>query len=44
MVIEVINMSFTSSIKELDRWCVHTNHIIMVKRGKLNGLIKDEDR
>ena len=37
-------MSFTSSIKELNNWCVLTDHIIMVKNGKLNGLIKDFDR
>jgi hypothetical protein len=35
---------FTSSIWELDRWCVLTNHIIVVKGGKLCGLVKMEDR
>lgn len=35
---------FTSSIKELDCWCVRTNHIIMVRDGKLCGLITEFDR
>lgn len=35
---------FTSSIKELDAWCIRTNHIIVVKRGKLNGLFMELDR
>ena len=37
-------MSFTSSIRELDRWCVVTNHIVMVRNGKLCGLVKEFDR
>ena len=39
-----MNNGFTSSIRELDRWCVRTNHIILVKNGKLKGLVKSEDR
>ena len=35
---------FTSTIKELDQWCIMTNHIIVVKNGKLNGLVKYYDR
>lgn len=37
-------MSFTSTIRELDRWCVEHDHIILVKNGKLKGLVKMEDR
>ena len=36
--------NFTSSIKELDAWCVKTNHIIVLDGNKLNGLIHTEDR
>ena len=37
-------MSFTSTISELDRWCVVTDHIIIVHKGKLCGLSKQLDR
>lgn len=40
----VSKMGFTSNIKELDKWCTITDHIIIVKHGKLAGLVKMEDR
>lgn len=33
-----------TSIKELDKWCVLHNKIIVVRRGKLAGFICDFDR
>ena len=37
-------MGYTTSIKELDKWCIMNNHIIKVRNGKLCGLVKDYDR
>ena len=37
-------MNCTRSIRELDEWCVRTDHIILVRHGKLCGLIREYDR